>query len=176
MYRMTQDGGPAEPNRGERTVPVRARRCPDDHVSARSPGRVIVHGQSLGSFMAAHVVQQRPQAAGLVLEATSTNVQDWAQANVPWYARPFLRIKIAESLRAADNVAAVAGYRGAGLVLAGERDRITPPALGQRVYESMPGAAKQWLVAEGASHDTILGRPDVMPAYCGFVNRAGEPR
>jgi hypothetical protein len=38
-----------------------------------------------------------------VLEATSTNVEDWAHANVPWCARPFLRIEVAESLRAADN-------------------------------------------------------------------------
>jgi pimeloyl-ACP methyl ester carboxylesterase len=147
-----------------------------DHVSARYPGRVFVHGQSLGSFMAAHVVRQRPQAGGLVLEATSTNVQDWAQANVPWYARPFLRIEVAESLRAADNVAAVAGYRGPSLVLAGERDRITPPALGHSVYAAMPGGAKQWFVAEGASHNTIFGHRDVMPVYCGFVNRPGAPR
>ncbi|MES2758281.1 MAG: alpha/beta fold hydrolase [Pseudomonadota bacterium] len=141
-----------------------------DHVSARHPGRVIVHGQSLGSFMAAHVVRQRPQAAGLVLEATSSNVQDWAQANVPWYARPFLQIEIDESLRAADNVAAVAGYRGAALVLAGERDRITPPALGQKVFAALPGTAKQWFVADGAGHNAIFGHKDVMPVYCGFVS------
>ena len=140
-----------------------------DHVSARHPGRVIVHGQSLGSFMAAHVVRQRPQAGGLVLEATSTNVEDWAQANVPWYARPFLRIEIAESLRGVDNVAAVAGYRNASLVLAGERDRITPPALGHQVYAALPGAAKQWFVADGAGHNAIFGHQDVMPVYCSFV-------
>ncbi|MFC0131107.1 alpha/beta hydrolase [Massilia eurypsychrophila] len=137
-----------------------------DHVSARSAGRVIVHGQSLGSFMAAHVVRQRPQASGLVLEATSTNVQDWAEANVPWYARPFLRIEIEKSLRDADNVVAVSGYRGPSLVLAGEHDRITPPALGQQVYAALPGPAKQWLVAPGAGHNTIFGHKDVMPAYC----------
>ncbi|MET0856798.1 MAG: alpha/beta fold hydrolase [Telluria sp.] len=142
-----------------------------DHVSARHPGRVIVHGQSLGSFMAAHVVQQRPQAHGLVLEATSTTVQDWAEANVPWYARPFLRVEVAESLRGVDNVAAVRGYRGASLVLAGERDRTTPAPLAHKVYAALPDGAKQWLVAPGAGHNDIFGRKDVMPVYCGFVNR-----
>ena len=141
-----------------------------DHVSARSAGRVIVHGQSLGSFMAAHVVRQRPRAGGLVLEATSANVRDWAEANVPWYARPFLRIEIEKSLREADNVAAVSGYRGPSLVLAGEHDRITPPALGQRVYAALPGSAKQWLVAQGAGHNTIFGHKDVMPVYCNFID------
>lgn len=146
-----------------------------DHTSARTRGPVIVHGQSLGSFMAAHVVRQRPQAGGLVLEATSTNVQDWAQANVPWYARPFVRIEIAPSLRAADNVAAVAGYRGASLVLAGERDRTTPPALGHGVYAALPAGQKQWLVAAGAGHNAIFGHRDVMPAYCRFVNAPPAP-
>jgi pimeloyl-ACP methyl ester carboxylesterase len=142
-----------------------------DHVSAGHPERVIVHGQSLGSFMAAYVVQQRPQARGLVLEATSTTVQDWAQANVPWYARPFLRIEVADSLRGIDNVALVAGYRGASLVLAGERDRITPLLLARKVYAALPDGAKQWFVAEGAGHDGIFGHKDVMPVYCGFVSR-----
>jgi pimeloyl-ACP methyl ester carboxylesterase len=141
-----------------------------DHVSAGAPRRVIVHGQSLGSFMAAHVVRQRPQARALVLEATSTTVQDWAAANVPWYARPFLRVEVAESLRGVDNVAAVTGYRGASLVLAGDGDKITPLPLAQKVYAALPGA-KQWLVAQGAGHNTIFGHKDVMPAYCSFVNR-----
>lgn len=142
-----------------------------DYRGARHPGRVIVHGQSLGSFMAAYVVQQRPQACGLVLEATSTTVQDWAEVNLPWYARPFLRIEVAESLRGVDNVATVSGYHGASLVLAGERDRTTPPPLAHRVYAALPDRSKQWFVAQGAGHNGIFGHQDVMPVYCSFVNR-----
>lgn len=142
-----------------------------DEVSAQAPGRVIVHGQSLGSFMAAHVAAQRPQAAGLVLEATATNVADWADANLPWYARPFLRLEIAESLRAVDNVAAVARFHGAGLVLAGERDHVTPAALGRRVFAAMNPARRQWIEQAGAGHNDIFGSPALMPAYCAFVQQ-----
>ncbi len=46
-----------------------------DHVNADHPGTVLVHGQSLGSFVAAYVAQQRP-ARALVLESTTTNVRD----------------------------------------------------------------------------------------------------
>jgi pimeloyl-ACP methyl ester carboxylesterase len=48
-----------------------------DQVNARYPGRVVLHGQSLGSFVAAYVAQQRPAARGMVLESTTTNVRDW---------------------------------------------------------------------------------------------------
>ncbi|HEX8611019.1 MAG TPA: alpha/beta fold hydrolase [Telluria sp.] len=47
-----------------------------DHVDARHPGKVVVHGQSLGSFMAAWVASQRPAARGMVLEATATDVPE----------------------------------------------------------------------------------------------------
>jgi hypothetical protein len=141
-----------------------------DDVSKRQGGSVIVHGQSLGSFMAAHVAHERPQAAGLVLEATATTVADWANANVPWYARPFLNLEIAGSLKDIDNVAAVSTYRGRSLVLAGERDTVTPPALGRRVYAALPGTRKQWLLVDGASHNSIFGSAALMPAYCAFVN------
>lgn len=142
-----------------------------DHVSAQYPGAVIVHGQSLGSFMAAHVAQQRPGARGLVLEATSTTVQDWTDANVPWYVKLATSVKVDDNLRGIDNVAAVRNYRGAALVLAGEADRVTPAALARKVYDAIPGPSKQWHMAAGAGHDGIFGQRDVLPVYCGFVSQ-----
>lgn len=139
-----------------------------DQVNAQFPGPVAVHGQSLGSFIAAHVAQQRP-ARGLVLEATATNPQDWADANVPWLLRLFAKVSMPPQLAAVDNVAAVSAYRGPGLVLAGGRDRITPAKLGRAVYAALPGERKQLWVADEAGHDDILKQPDAAQAYCGFL-------
>jgi pimeloyl-ACP methyl ester carboxylesterase len=143
-----------------------------DHVSAQYPGGVIVHGQSLGSFMAAHVAQHRPEARALVLEATSTNVQDWTDANVPWYVKVVTSVKVDQHLRGIDNVAALGAYRGKALVLVGEADQVTPAALARKVYEAIPGAGKQWFMAPGAGHNGIFGHKEVMPVYCGFVSKA----
>lgn len=140
-----------------------------DHVSARHPGGVVVHGMSLGSFMAGYVAQQRPGARALVLEATASTVQDWIDANVPWYARLFMTVSVDPSLRGIDNVQLVGGYRGTSLVLAGEKDKVTPPALGRRVFEALPGERKQWFLADGADHNGILRQPAVRPVYCGVV-------
>jgi pimeloyl-ACP methyl ester carboxylesterase len=144
-----------------------------DHVSAQYPGGVIVHGQSLGSFMAGIVVQQRPAARGLVLEATSTNVQDWTDANVPWYVKLATTVRVSGDLRGIDNVAAVSAYRGSSLVLVGEEDRITPAPLARKVFEAIPGPSKQWFMAAGAGHNGIFGHNDVMPVYCNFIKNAG---
>ena len=140
-----------------------------DYVRARHPGGVVVHGHSLGSFIAAHVAAHRPDVRGLVLETTATNATDWAQRNVPWYARPFVQVKLADSLKAVDNQASVRQYSGPALVLAAGRDRMTPPELGRKVYEALPGAQKRWMLVEQAGHNSVLRNADAHAAYCDFV-------
>jgi pimeloyl-ACP methyl ester carboxylesterase len=143
-----------------------------DLVNARFPGQVIVHGQSLGSILAAHVAQQRPAARAIVLEATTSTVQDWVDANVPWYVAMVTKVEVETGLKAVDNVAAMRAYQGPSLVLAGERDKVTPVALARKVYDAIPGQRKQWHLSPGAGHNDTFGRADVMPLYCKFVTGA----
>ncbi len=140
-----------------------------DHLSAQYPGGVIVHGQSLGSIMAAYVAQRRPAARGIVLESTTSNVQEWVDANVPWYVGLVSKVAVEPGLRVVDNVTAMSGYRGAALVLVGSADKVTPPALARKVFDAIPGNRKQWHVSPGAGHNDTFGRADVMPAYCKLV-------
>ncbi len=146
-----------------------------DQISASHPGGVIVHGQSLGSFLAAHVAQQRPGARALVLEATTSNVPDWVEANMPWYAKPFLTVELEPSLRAIDNIATLSGYPGATLVLAGERDTVTPLRYGRKVFDALPGSVKTWHVAAGADHNGILASGSVAQVYCRFAQQVQTP-
>lgn len=141
---------------------------------ARARGPVIVHGQSLGSFVAAYVARNRP-AAGLVLEATATNPRELTAAVMPWYLAPFLRIELSAPLRAIDNVVAVAGYRGSALVMLGGRDRVTPTALGRKVYAALPEGRKRLLVLPGADHNGVITDPGAGAAYCDFIAAAVRP-
>lgn len=144
-----------------------------DYVQAQNPGKVIVHGQSLGSFMAAYVAQQRP-ALGMVLESTASNALDWANANTPWYARPFLTIQVSPALAEIDNTLAVSKYAGASLVMVGDQDRITPAELGKKVLDAIPGAPKKMLTIAGAGHNGVLTHVDTAPAYCDFIAKLAE--
>jgi len=142
-----------------------------DDVNARRPGRVVLHGQSLGSFVAAYVAQQRPAARGLILESTTTNARDWANAMLPWYAWPFVRLQVSPELQDIDNVAAVSAYAGPALVLEGEEDGVTPPRLARQVYAALPSTAKQMVLAPGAGHNDVLSSTAVQPAYCRFIGQ-----
>jgi pimeloyl-ACP methyl ester carboxylesterase len=139
-----------------------------DALDARFPGRVIVHGQSLGSFMAAHVAQARP-VLGTVLETTATSAEGLVQANIPWYAWPFVRIDMEPSLRQVDNRQAAARFTSAALVIAAGQDKTTPPRLGKQVFDAIPRTDKQFLLLEQAGHDGALRTEGATAAYCGFV-------
>lgn len=141
-----------------------------DTVNARYPGRVIVHGQSLGSFIAAHLAQARP-VAGTVLETTATSAEDLASSYVPWYARPFVRIELEDSLRQVDNRTAAAGFRSPALVIAAGQDKATPSALGRKVFDTIPRQDKQFLLLEKAEHNGALATEGAGAAYCGFIRR-----
>ncbi|OFA00485.1 alpha/beta hydrolase [Duganella sp. HH101] len=142
-----------------------------DLVNGQAPGRVIVHGQSLGSFIAAYVAQQRPAVRGLVLESTTTNARDWANNMMPWYVWPFVRVELSESLKGIDNVAAASGYAGPALVLEGSDDDVTPPRLAQKVYDALPTPSKRMVMVPGAGHNGVLSSAAVRPAYCEFVRQ-----
>lgn len=142
-----------------------------DDANRRYPGRVVLHGQSLGSFVSAHVAQQRPAARALVLESTTTNARDWADAMLPWYVWPFVRLQVSPELQDIDNVAAATGYGGPALVLQGEEDDVTPPRLARQVYAVLQPSTRQMVLASGAGHNGVLSHPAVQPAYCQFLGR-----
>ena len=139
-----------------------------DTLNARFPGRVIVHGQSLGSFMAAHVAGARPVLA-TVLETTATSAEDLVKSNIPWYAWPFVRIDMEASLRQVDNRTAARRFLSPALVIAAGQDKMTPPKLGKKVFDAIPRQDKQLLLLEKAGHNGALRTEGAGAAYCKFV-------
>ncbi len=87
------------------------------------PGRIIVHGRSLGGGPACALIRERP-AAALVLESTFTSL------------RPFFRpygIVGPLVLDPYDNAKAVEKFAGPTLVLHGEHDDLIPVANGHEL-------------------------------------------
>lgn len=139
-----------------------------DALHARYPGRVIVHGQSLGSFMAAHVAQSRP-VLGTVLETTATSVTELVEAKMPWYARPFVRIDLEASLRQVDNRLAARRFVAPTLVVAAGKDDTTPAWMGKRIFDAIPHENKRLLVLDEAGHNNALRSRGAIESYCRFV-------
>lgn len=142
-----------------------------DHVREQQGGKLVVHGYSLGSFMAGQVASQRP-LDGLVLAAAAPSplaMAEYAVGQRAGLLAPFVQLKISEGMSAIDNRQALARYQGPLLMLAGGRDQTSPAELGRQVFEAVPSARKDFVLMPEATHDAMLPRQVTMERYCDFV-------
>ena len=143
---------------------------------------LIVHGNSMGSFVAASVANERP-VDGLVLQSSATTIPDWARSffrpsRFKWWARPaypFIRLTIDPALETEDNLVRVRDYTGPLLIIVGADDHVTPPAMSRALYEgsATPEAHRALVVLDGAGHDDVLSNPGFPPAYADFLDTVG---
>lgn len=144
-----------------------------DYLRALSGGgeRIVLHGHSLGSFVAGHVAASRP-AAGLVLESSATTTEQWVAARTPGAARPFIRkVDIDPALRGRGNLANMARIEEPVLLLVGAKDSTTPPTLSQGLYAAspLPPGRKTLRTIAGAGHEDVMTRPETLRAYRAFL-------
>ncbi len=127
--------------------------------------RIVVHGQSLGSFIAGHVAANRP-AAGVVLESSITTVEDWVQLTSG--GRP---MTIAPELQGQGNQRNVGRIEEPLLILVGGTDAITPPALSEALFarSPLPQNRKSLLIVPAAGHNDVLAHAAAQQAYRTFL-------
>ena len=135
-----------------------------------APERLVVWGHSLGSFLATHVAQQR-SVAGVVLENPATNVDRWVDHLIPWYVRLFLGVDVAPRLKEEDNVARVQSMEAPLLVVAGEEDNVTDPAMAKRLYKEAASAKKTLVMVPDGGHNNLYEETDVQQAYADLIGR-----
>lgn len=143
-----------------------------DHVRARTTGRLVVYGYSLGGFMAGHVAANRA-IDGLVLEATGTTVAEVVDARIPWYGKPLVTVTLSDNLKSVDNLSAVSQFKGKALVITGGNDRTMPPRLGKKLFDNMPSQEKEYVEVPAGTHSKLTEDARARQAYCGLVGKLG---
>jgi len=144
-----------------------------DYVSALpevGANRVVVHGQSLGSFVAGHVAAHR-FAAGVVLESSATTTEDWVRASTPGFVKPFVRTKISAELKGKGNLSNMTLIDESLLILVGAKDKTTPPRLAEALYAAspLPADRKSLAVIPAAGHNDVMMRAEAIAAYRRFL-------
>jgi pimeloyl-ACP methyl ester carboxylesterase len=141
-----------------------------DYVVSQTGNKpIVVHGVSLGSFMAGHIVGKR-NVAGLVLEASSTNVDDLIESIMPRYLSPFLSVAVEDTLRIPDNSSVVKNSSVPLLIMVGELDKTTPPYLSKKLYEQSGAKLKRLVIASGALHGNALSHDGTLQQYQIFLD------
>ncbi len=123
-----------------------------DYMARIAPGRQrFIVGHSLGGAIAVELARRRPDAAGLVLEATFTSVAEMIDHS-PW---GFLPVGLLLTQRF-DTLSKVGDIKMPVLVTHGTNDRIVPFAMGEKLYERVK-APKRFIKVEGAGHHNLSG-------------------
>ena len=144
-----------------------------DHVAAlpgMDPGRIVLHGHSLGSFIAGFAAARRPTGGG-VLESSVTTSEDWVRAATPGAAKAFVKVRIEQGLKGRGNLQNMALIDEPLLILVGEKDRTTPPRLSQALFaaSTLPPDRKRLTIVPGAGHADAMTRPEAIAAYRVFL-------
>jgi alpha-beta hydrolase superfamily lysophospholipase len=130
-------------------------------MPGRGSGPLLVHGHSLGSFIAGGLAAHAT-LDGLVLESSATTAEDWVQGFVD-HSIWLRKATVAPSLQGKGNLMAMAGLDEPLLLVVGEKDTTTRPEMSRALFDhaALPGDRKELLVVDGAGHmDAALA-----PAY-----------
>lgn len=121
-----------------------------DWLAKAEPGRGrYIVGHSLGGAIATELALRRPDAAGLVLEATFTSIRDMVE-HTAWRMLPVGLILTQEF----DTLSKLPRLRVPLLVVHGTSDRIVPYEMGERLYAAA-GGPKRFIKVEGGSHHNL---------------------
>lgn len=137
----------------------------------RSANRSLVFwGHSLGGFICSRMAQDTPSADGVILEATARNALEVGRAWRPWFAAPFVRFSVNESLAGFDVADALADFRGPILVLGAKRDDTLPVRLSRSLDLALRtrGARVTYVEFPRAQHLDITRQPEFQPAASSF--------
>ena len=116
---------------------------------------IVVHGQSLGGAVAAHVLSDvGAGVAGGVLESTFSSLHDMSRAMFG----VALTLAVPDAY-ALDSAARAPRIRTRILQLHGDRDEVIPFALGQALHRSLPEGARFVRVA-GGTHNLFAEESD----------------
>ncbi|MGH8082788.1 MAG: alpha/beta hydrolase [Lysobacter sp.] len=142
---------------------------------------LIVHGHSLGSFMAGRVAASRT-LDGLILESSVTTSEEWAahlRSRQKLWARMLVRQVAPEgALAGKGNRDVVATLDEPVLFVVGENDSTTPPRFAQELFDaaSQPEGRKRLLIVPGRDHFNAADSPEFRAALAAFVAEQVRPR
>lgn len=137
--------------------------------SELKPNKVIVHGYSLGSFIATQLAKEHPIDA-LVLQGSATTVNDWIEAKTPWYVYPFLTVNMDPAFHLANNQVIVEQqYQKPLLIIAGEDDQQVPVSLSQKLFNASKSANKKLIIVEDADHGSMFKDRKTTDNYIEFL-------
>jgi esterase/lipase len=127
--------------------------------------KVILHGVSMGSLLAANIAASDNNIHALVLEAAITDVESLVKGMAP----PWKTVEVDPELKGISNEEYIAQYEGPLLFIVGEDDSVTPAASTRKLFDTSPSIQKSFMVVSGASHVNSMTFDQAFNEYTSFI-------
>ncbi len=130
-----------------------------------APGRILLFGHSLGGAVAIDAALDVP-VAGLIAQATFTQIRDMARAFYPGLP---LHLVTRNRFRSVEKIARIEIPK---LLVHGERDEKVPPEIGEELFAAAAEPKERLLVPEAGHSDLFSDAgPSYWEAVDGFCRR-----
>lgn len=130
--------------------------------------KVIVHGVSMGSLIAAKLSQD-PRVDGMVLEGAISTAPELIHNMTPWWSTPFVKVELDGTLQHTSNFPAISAYKKSLLLLIGDRDTTTPVQFSKALYAASPSSRKSLTIVLGGQHGNVMKFDQSGAAYQTFL-------
>jgi len=135
------------------------------------PKNIIIHGYSLGSFIAAKLAKNENIDA-LILHGSATNVQEWIDEKMPWYSKLFVTVEVEDVFNTVDNKDIVQNhFSGPLLVIGAQNDEQVPGVLSKRIFQASKSKYKKLIMVKDSDHSSMLNKPNEIALYKDFLNK-----
>ena len=144
-----------------------------DHL-ASLPGigsrSIVVHGHSIGSFVAGHVAAVRP-TGGVVLQSSATAAEDFVKGQIPPALQDSVKIVVEDSLKSQGNLQNMDKLDEPLLIIVGASDKVTVPSMSEALYKAstLPEKRKHLAIIARAGHNDVFSQPAALDAYRSFL-------
>ncbi len=106
---------------------------------------IIVHGHSIGSFLAGHVAEKFT-LEGLILEGSATTTEEWIKVFPKGLRGLFIRrFELDDTVKGRGNLALMARLDEPVLIVVGKKDSQTPAVLSEKLYAAIPSTVRKRL-------------------------------
>lgn len=132
-----------------------------------APHDIILHGHSLGSFLALFISNEKG-ARAIVLESPVTDVRDWTDRLVPFLLKPFVRFEIDDELKGESNLEQIRNVKLPLLIVTGEEDKITPVGMSEDLMKSAVSTQKKLVIIRNGGHNDLPENKEYLDALADF--------
>ena len=130
---------------------------------------VYLYGLSFGGSQAANLARAGG-IKGIIFDAATPDVEVWGNSFVPWFLKPFIKIRGAKEIDKFQYFDYVVNAQVPVLLLGGKKDRVVRSAFVQRFAERLraSGVKAQFVLTSG-QHNQSIYTPEAQSALVDFI-------